>query len=227
MPVLVNYVTTWAPSSRGAYNVVHTGEIGEVRKLVAHNGHKGPKEIGVGPEFLGWLTDPKLNGGGALYDFGCYGAVFMTWLMGGEPPLTVTAVTLQIKPEVYPKVDDDATIILTYPKAQAILQASWNWPFDRTDLEVYGQTGTVVTRGRDAIEVRRAGEAEAKRVAAKPVEPPNDDPLTYLRAVAMEGMKPEGMSSLELNVVVAEILDAARQSAKTGKTVAFRSLAKS
>jgi predicted dehydrogenase len=221
MPVLVNYFTTWAPSSRGAYNVVHTGEIGDVRKLVAHNGHKGPKEIGVGPEFLGWLTDPKLNGGGALYDFGCYGAVFMTWLMGGEPPLTVTAVTLQIKPDVYPKVDDDATIILTYPNAQAILQASWNWPFDRSDLEVYGQTGTVVTRGRDAIEVRRAGEMEAKRVAAKPIAPPNDDPLTYLRAVAMEGMKPEGMSSLEVNMVVAEILDAARQSAKTGKTVAF------
>jgi predicted dehydrogenase len=221
MPVLVNYFTTWAPSSRAAYNVVHKGEIGDVRRLVAHNGHKGPKEIGVGPEFLGWLTDPKLNGGGALYDFGCYGAVFMTWLMGGEPPLTVTAVTLQVKPDVYPKVDDDATIMLTYPKAQAILQASWNWPFDRTDLEVYGQNGTVVTRGRDAIDVRRAGETEAKRVAAKPIEPPNDDPLTYLRAVAIEGMKPEGMSSLEVNVVVAEILDAARQSAKTGKTVAF------
>jgi glucose-fructose oxidoreductase len=221
MPVLVNYFTTWAPSRRGAYDVVHTGEIGDVRKLVAHNGHKGPKEISVGPEFLEWLTDPKLNGGGALYDFGCYGAVFMTWLMSGEPPLTVTAVTLQIKPDVYPKVDDDATIVLTYPKAQAILQASWNWPFDRTDLEVYGQTGTVFTRGRDAIEVRRTGETEAKRVAAKPLEPPNDDPLTYLRAVAMGGMKPEGMSSLEVNVVVAEILDAARQSAKTGKTVAL------
>src|SRR6516162_1998790 len=178
MPVLVNYFATWEPSRQAAFDVVNKSEIGDVRKVVTHDGHQGPKEVGVGPEFLGWLTDPKLNGGGALYDFGCYGADFMTWLMGGEPPLTVTAVTLQIKPEVYPKVDDDATIILTYPKAQAILQASWNWPFDRTDLEVYGQTGTVVTRGRDAIEVRRAGEAEAKRVAAKPVEPPNDDPLT-------------------------------------------------
>lgn len=128
MPVLVNYFTTWEPSRRAAYDVVEKGEIGGVRKVVSHDGHKGPKEIGVGPEFLGWLTDPKLNGGGALYDFGCYGADFMTWLMNGQRPLTVTAVTQQDKPEVYPNVDDEATIVLTYPKAQAILQASWNWP---------------------------------------------------------------------------------------------------
>src|SRR5215472_15238645 len=93
LPVLVNYFTTWQSSWRAAYDVVHQGEIGEVRKVVAHDGHKGPKEIGVGPEFLNWLTDPKLNGGGALYDFGCYGTDFMTWLMNGERPLTVTAVT--------------------------------------------------------------------------------------------------------------------------------------
>src|SRR5262249_16153686 len=159
LPVLVNYFTTWQPSWRAAYDVVRQGEIGEVRKVVAHDGHKGPKEIGVGPEFLNWLTDPKLNGGGALYDFGCYGADFMDWLMKWERPLTVTAVTQHIKPEVYPNVEDEATIVLTYPKAQAILQASWNWPFGRSDVEVYGKTGTVFTRGRDEIEVRHAGDA--------------------------------------------------------------------
>jgi predicted dehydrogenase len=219
MPIIVNYWTTWEPSRRAAYDVVYKGEIGEVRKVVTHDGHKGPREIGVGPEFLGWLTDPKLNGGGALYDFGCYGADFMTWLMDGERPLTVTAVTQQIKPEVYPKVDDEATIVLTYAKAQAILQASWNWPFGRGDVEVYGKTGTVFTAGRDQIELRRAGDAEAKRVAAKALLEPQNDPIEYLRAVVLEGMKPEGPGSLEINVVVAEILDAAREAAKSGKAV--------
>src|SRR5499427_2838132 len=206
MPVLVNYVTTWAPSSRGAYNVVHTGEIGEVRKLVAHNGHKGPKEIGVGPEFLGWLTDPKLNGGGALYDFGCYGADFMTWLMNGKRPLTVTAVTQQIKPEIYPKVDDEATIVLTYPKAQAIIQASWNWPFDRKDMEIYGRTGHVITVKRDDIRLRRAGEDRDQQLAAKSVPAPYDDELSYLWAVIQQGAREDGLSSLDTNVTVTEIL---------------------
>jgi len=219
MPVVVNYFTTWEPSRHAAYDAVYKGEIGEVRKVVSHDGHKGPKEIGVGPEFLSWLTDPKLNGGGALYDFGCYGADFMTWLIDGERPLTVTAVTQQIKPEVYPKVDDEATIVLTYPKAQAILQASWNWPFGRSDVEVYGKTGTVFTRGRDEIEVRRAGDAEAKKMAAKALVEPQNDSIAYLRAVVLDGLKPEGPGSLEINVVVAEILDAARESAKSGRTV--------
>jgi glucose-fructose oxidoreductase len=216
--VLVNYETTWYPSNRAAYDLVHEKALGDVRKVVIHDGHSGPKEIGVGPEFLSWLTDPKLNGAGALFDFGCYGADLMTWLMDGQRPQTVTAVTQQIKPEIYPHVDDEATIILTYPKAQAIVQASWNWPFDRKDMEVYGQTGYVITVKRDDIRVRRAGGMD-EQVAAKTLPSPYDNSLSFLRAVIMDGMKPDGPSSLETNVTVTEILDAARRSAVSGKTI--------
>jgi predicted dehydrogenase len=217
--VLVNYETSWYPSNHDAYELVHSGALGEVRKVVVHDGHAGPNEIGVGPEFLSWLTDPKLNGGGALFDFGCYGADLMTWLMNGERPLTVTAVTQQIKPESYSKVEDEATIVMTYPRAQAIVQASWNWPFSRKDMEIYGNKGSVVTVGRDELKVQRPGETEAKREKGKPVAAPYDDSLTYLKAVLMEGAKVDGLSSLETNVVVTEILEAARESAKNGKTV--------
>lgn len=217
--VLVNYETSWYRSNRAMFDLVHTGTIGDVRKVVVHDGHEGPKEIGVSPEFLNWLTDPKLNGGGALFDFGCYGADLMTWLMNGQRPLSVTAVTQQIKPEIYPHVDDEATIILTYPNAQAILQASWNWPFSRKDMEVYGRTGYVITVGPDGLRVRRAGEKEDQVIAAQKVPPISGDSLAYLRAVVLDHEKPDGLSSLETNVIVTEILDAARQSAATGKTV--------
>jgi predicted dehydrogenase len=222
--VLVNYETTWYPSNRAAYDLVHDKSLGEVRKVVVHDGHSGPKEIGVGPEFLTWLTDPKLNGGGALFDFGCYGADLMTWLMDGQRPETVTAVTQQIKPDVYPRVDDEATIILTYPKAQAIVQASWNWPFDRKDMEVYGQKGYVITVRRNDIRVRRsagAGEPESpeEQVTAQAVPAPYNNSLSYLRSVVVNGMKPDGPSSLEINLIVTEILDAARRSAASGKTI--------
>src|SRR4051794_6207704 len=158
--VLVNYETSWYRSNHAAYELVHEGSFGEIRKVVVHDGHKGPKEIGVEPEFLSWLTDPKLNGGGALFDFGCYGADLMTWLMNGQRPQTVIAVTQQMKPDIYSRVDDEATIILTYPKAQAIIQASWNWPIDRKDMEVYGQTGQVITLKRDDIRVQHAGDEQ-------------------------------------------------------------------
>jgi predicted dehydrogenase len=201
---------------------VHEGAIGDIRKVIVHDGHSGPKEIGVEPEFLAWLTDPNLNGGGALFDFGCYGADLMTWLMNGQRPQTVTAVTQQIKPEIYSRVDDQATIILTYPKAQAIVQASWNWPFDRKDMEVYGQTGYVITVKRDDIRLRRGGnDSREEQLAAKPVPPPYDNSLSYLRAVILDGAKPDALSSLETNVTVTEILDAARRSAASGSAISL------
>src|SRR5258707_5581199 len=221
--VLVNYETTWYRSNQAAYDLVHDNAIGEIRKIVVHDGHGGPKEIGVGPEFLSWLTDPKLNGAGALFDFGCYGADLMTWLMDGKRPETVTAVTQQIKPDVYPRVDDEATIVLTYPKAQAIVQASWNWPFSRKDMEVYGQKGYVITVQRDAVRVRRGGEASQEElVTAKPLPPPYDNSLSYLRAGILDGVQQDGLSSLETNLTVIEILDAARRSAASGKTIRLR-----
>ncbi len=215
--VLVNYETTWYRSNRAAYELLHQGAIGDVRKVVIHDGHQGPKEIGVQPEFMAWLNDPKLNGGGALYDFGCYGADLITWLMDGKRPLTVTAVTQHIKPEIY-KVDDEATVILTYPKAQAILQASWNWPFSRKDMEVYGSTGSVITVDNNDLRVHLKDKNEEKTTGA-PLPAPYDDELALLRAVVLEGADPGAPSSLQTNLVVSEILDAARRSAATGKTI--------
>jgi glucose-fructose oxidoreductase len=216
--VLVNYETTWYSSNRAAHDLVQGNAIGGIRKIVVHDGHQGPKEIGVGPEFLAWLIDPKLNGGGALFDFGCYGADLVTWLMDGRRPNSVTAITQHIKPDIYPQVDDEATIILTYPNAQAIIQASWNWPFGRKDMEVYGQTGYVITVASDDIRVRREGGKE-EQIPAKPLPAPYNNSLAYFRAVIDGEIKSEGLSSLETNVIVTEILDAARRSAASGSTI--------
>lgn len=221
--VLVNYETTWYPSNNVAYRMIlNDHAIGDIRKIVVHDGHRGPKEIGCQPEFLKWLTDPVLNGGGALTDFGCYGADLMTWLMGGKKPASVTAVTQQIKPAVYPRVDDEATIVLTYPMATGIIQASWNWPFDRKDMEVYGQTGSICTVRRDSLRVRFSEKNPESVIAASPLAQPEADPLSYLKAVVRGSISPSGLSSLKTNMVVTEILDAARASARTGRTVKLR-----
>jgi hypothetical protein len=159
------------------------------------------------------------HGAGALFDFGCYGADLMTWLMKGAVPITVTAVTQQLKPEIYPRVDDEATVILTYAKTQAILQASWNWPFDRKDMEIYGETGEAITVRRDGLRVRRKGDDQEQPESASPLTAPYDDPISYLIAVVSGEIKPAGLSSLDTNVTVIRILDAARESAKTGRTI--------
>jgi glucose-fructose oxidoreductase len=217
--VLVNYETTWYASNAAAYQLVRDGALGDIRKVVVHDGHQGPKEIGVPPEFLSWLTDPQRNGAGALFDFGCYGADLMTWLMQGAVPITVTAVTQQMKPETYPHVDDEATVILTYAKAQAILQASWNWPFDRKDMEVYGETGEAITVRRNQLRVRQKGDEQERTETAPALSAPYNDPISYLIAVVSGAIQPSGLSALDTNVIVVRILDAARESARDGRTI--------
>jgi predicted dehydrogenase len=219
--LLANLETTWYPSVHAVGTLVESGAVGEIRKVVVHDGHRGPKEIGVDPEFLAWLTDPVRNGGGALTDFGCYGANLMTWLMKGEAPLTVTAVTQRIKPAIYPRVDDEATIVLTYPRAQAILQASWNWPASRKDMEVYGERGYALAPDRGTIRLRRQEDAPEEVSPAPALTPPLDDPFAYLAGVVRGRVPvaPADLSALGNNVTVARILDAARESARTGRTV--------
>jgi glucose-fructose oxidoreductase len=225
--VLVNYETTWYASNRAAYDEVAQGGVGDLRRIVVHDGHQGPKEIGVQPEFLKWLEDPALNGDGALYDFGCYGADLATWLMHGESPLSVTAVTQTDKPEIYPRVADESTIIVRYPKAEAVLMGSWNWPFARKDMEVYGATGYAITVGPDKMRLRTKGQNQETETVSPALTAPNDGSLHYLAAVLNGTLKPEGdLTSLDTNVVVMQILDAARQSARDGKTIKLSPLPK-
>ncbi|MBI1388842.1 MAG: gfo/Idh/MocA family oxidoreductase [bacterium] len=216
--VIVNYETTWYPSNRDVYNYLRTGELGDARKFVVHDGHQGPKEIGCGQEFLDWLTDPTLNGAGALFDFGCYGANLITWMMNNQRPLSVTAVTQQIKPDIYPNVDDEATIILTYPQAQGIIQASWNWPFNRKDIEVYGKTGYAFALDHDSV-VLRVPDKQERQYSAEPLPESSNGSISYLYGVVRGKFRPAGLSSLENNMIVTEILDAARKSAASGETV--------
>ncbi|GAB5524900.1 MAG: Gfo/Idh/MocA family oxidoreductase [Roseivirga sp.] len=220
--LLTNYETTWYASNYEAYKIVHDEEkIGPIRKVVVHDGHPGPKEIGVNQEFLDWLTNPVQNGGGAITDFGCYGANLMTWLMKGEAPLTVTAVTQTIKPDIYPNVDDEATIILTYPKAQGIIQASWNWPINRKDMEVYGKTGVVYTDNGSDLRLRISEDTPEQKFLIPGRATPVDDPFAYFAALIRGGLTydTKSLSSLENNMIVMQILEAAVKSAKTGRTV--------
>ncbi|MBC2838696.1 Gfo/Idh/MocA family oxidoreductase [Robiginitalea sp. SC105] len=223
--LLTNYETTWYPTNHRAYELLKRDTtLGSVRKIVVRDGHRGPKKIGVPPEFLGWLTDPGQNGAGALTDFGCYGANLITWLMEGQRPRSVTALTAQLQPENNPRVDDEAIILLRYPEAVGIIQASWNWPIGRKDLVAYGLYGAVYADNRHDLRLRMArgydGFDETTETLPERQAPLND-PFLYLKAVVRGELDPgpNDLSSLENNLVVMEILDAAMRSAAAGKTI--------
>lgn len=223
--LLTNYETTWYGSNEKAFAIANTEKtIGDIRKIIFYTGHSGPKEIGCNDEFLQWLTDPVLNGGGAITDFGCYGANLSTWLMNGEEPETITAITQQIKPLVYPKVDDEATIILTYKKTQVIIQASWNWPFNRKEMEVYGASGYVFCKDGKSMLIKNNSDKTVKTFVAENLPLERNDPFIYFKNVIDGKIKPArfDLSSEANNEMVVKILEAAKYSAKTGKMVVWK-----
>lgn len=216
--VVINFETSWYPSNRMVYDLVNGQHaIGQLHKILVQDGNQGPVGIKTTPYFLKWLTDPG-QGGGALRDFGCYGADLVTWIMGGIRPSAVSAVTQTFQREYYPSVEDEATIVLTYPEAQAIIQASWNWPYGRKDMEIYGENGSAIIPDRDSV-VLRVDDSPQKSLAAPALHAPDDDQLSYLAAVVRGEIRPSGLSSIETNLIVTEILDAARESARTGRSV--------
>jgi predicted dehydrogenase len=223
--LLTNYETTWYGSNAKVYQLVQQEQrVGDIRKVVFHTGHRGPSEIGCSKDFLEWLTDPVLNGAGALTDFGCYGANLSTWLMKGETPETVTAITQQIKPHLYPKVEDEATIILKYKKAQVIIQASWNWPYGRKDMELYGVKGYVFCRDGTNMLLKENEKEEPRTIAAENLPADRNDPFVYFANVIKGNIPVDAydLSGPANNEIVVKILEAAKHAATTGKTIVWK-----
>jgi len=223
--LMVNYWNAWVAPSHDLFHRVRAGEVGSIQKIIVQYGHRGPKEIGVSQQFASWLYDPVKNGGGAIMDFGCYGAELSLWLKGR--PTRVYATTRKMKVEQNNKVDDDATIVLEYPDATAIIEASWDWPYTKDLVEVFGPKGSLLARhntlqyrSADARGPNVAPDGENVTLDALPKETSN--PISYFVDCIRNNKPIEDPVSARLNVQVMEILDAARESARTGKPQELR-----
>src|SRR6266436_7204111 len=223
--LMVNYWNAWVAASHDLFHAVKSGEVGPIQKIIVQYGHSGPKEIGVSQEFAKWLYDPVKNGGGAIMDFGCYGAELSLWLKGR--PTRVYATTQKLKVEQNNKVDDDATIVLDYPDATSIIEASWDWPYTKDQVEVFGPKGSLLARhntlqyrSADARGPNVAPDGENVTLDVLPKETSN--PISYFVDCIRNNKPIEDPVSARLNVQVMEILDAARESARTGKPQELR-----
>ena len=218
--LMVNYWNAWVAPTREIYHRVQAGEVGPVRKMIVRYGHQGPKEIGVSKYFSDWLYDPVKNGGGAIMDFGCYGAEWALWLKGR--PTRVYATAQELKTEQHNQVDDDATIVLEYPDATVIIEASWDWPYDNGQVEVFGPKGSLLATGEELFH-RTANDdtskmaLEGQRIAVSPAPKETSNPVSYFIDSIRHDKPIEDPLSPHLNVQVMEILDAARESVRSGR----------
>jgi predicted dehydrogenase len=223
--LMVNYWNAWVAPSHDLFHRVKAGDIGPVQKIIVQYGHNGPKEIGVNKEFEAWLYDPVKNGGGAIMDFGCYGAEWALWLKGR--PTRVYATTRKLKTEQHNRVDDDATITLDYPDATVVIEASWDWPYSMDRAYVFGPKGSFLARSDDLFFRSSSSKGaqstpDGEAVTLSPLRPETSNPIAYLLDRVRSNKPVEDPLSGKLNVQVMEILDAARESARTGRAQELR-----
>ena len=223
--LMVNYWNAWVAPTHDLFHRVRAGEVGPIRRIVVQYGHQGPKEIGVSQQFANWLYDPVKNGGGAIMDFGCYGAEWSVWLKGR--PSRVYATTRKLKVEQNNNVDDDATIVLDYPDATTVIEASWDWPYSKDVAEVFGPKGSLLARHSTLL--RRFSDVrgpnvppDGESVTLEPLSKETSNPISYFVDCIRNDKPIEDPVSARLNLQVMEILDAARESARTGKPQELR-----
>src|SRR2546427_4471945 len=223
--LMVNYWNAWVAASHDLFHAVKSGQVGTVQKIIVQYGHRGPKEIGVSQYFADWLYDPVKNGGGAIMDFGCYGAEWALWLKGR--PTRVYATTRKLKAGQHNNVDDDATIVLDYPDAMVVVEASWDWPYNMDRVYVFGPKGSLLARRgdlffRSASDQKPQPTPEGEPVTLSTVPHETSNPIAYFLDCIRNSKPVEDPLSSTLNVQVMEILDAARESIRTRRAVELR-----
>jgi predicted dehydrogenase len=223
--IMTNYQMAWWPANYAAKMSADHGDIGTIYRLRGIVGHGGPGSSGVRNKyFFDWLTDPEKNGAGALMDFGCYNALWSLWYLG--MPSTVYATAQHLRPERFPKVEDSATLVFTYPHAVGIFEASWDLPRGFQDLEVFGrpldsstpdQAPGSLYMTQAGVEWRRGKETKQLPVAPLPEE--RSEPVAYMVSRIKADAPIEGLTAIDINVNVIHLIELAKKSIQTGRAV--------
>ncbi len=213
--VMTNYQMAWWATNYAEKAQADAGAVGKVWRLHGIVGHGGPGSEGVRTKyFFAWLTDPVKNGAGALVEFGCYNALWSLWYLGR--PETVYAQVNHLRPELFPKVEDNSTMVLHYKNGVGLFEGSWDLPRGFQDLEVFGLDGSVYMTQK-GVELRQKG--KPSEVAMEPLPKDRAEPVAYMVYCMRENKPIEGLTALDINVGVVEIIEAAKRSVATGRAV--------
>ncbi len=216
--LLINWPTAWSPAIQTVDRLVQEGAIGPVHKVRYLAAHAGPKEIGCSSYFCEWLYDEERNGAGALMDYCCYGANLAAhWL--GRPTSVVGVRGTLVKPD-FP-VDDNAVILMKYPHALGIAEASWTQQAGdgSANPSFYGSTGTLSVVG-NRVRLARPGR-DAEWIEPDRPSPGRRNGAEYLVSCLRSGTPVEGLCSAATGRTAQEILQCGLDSAREGRAVSL------
>ena len=216
--LLINWPTAWSPCIQTIDRLVNEGEIGAVHKVKYLAAHQGPKEIGCSTYFYEWLYDPQRNGAGALMDYCCYGADLAAHWLGR--PASVVGITGTLVKEDFP-VEDNAVILMKYPHAFGIAEASWTQqaPDGGANSSVFGASGTLSVVG-NRVRLGRMNQ-EPEWIEPDRPSPGRRNGAEYLVSCLRSGAPVEGMCSAATSRTAQEILQRGLESAQQGREISL------
>lgn len=231
VPVMVNWPTNWTPAVRHALDLAAAGVAGDIFRFSFRGGHAGPKEYGCSEYFYRWLYDRERNGAGAYIDYCGYGAVMARHLLG-QPSRAQATIGRLRKDDI--AVDDNAILVLRYPRAMAVIEATWsaNGPVPDGGPTIWGSRGSLVVQRQSA---RREGQVVRTGVVRhltsdnpdgaviKPPDLPEGtrNATEYFLACLAADRSFEGLVSLETSLGAQEILEAGLFAARAGSEVSL------
>ncbi|MGE3804734.1 MAG: Gfo/Idh/MocA family protein [Gemmataceae bacterium] len=145
--LMINWPFAWWPQLQHAIRFVKEGNIGDLWQVKYRAAHQGPRELGCSTDFCDWLYDASRNGAGAFMDYCCYGTVLARCLLG-VPSRVMGFAGRLTKEDIL--VEDNAMLMMTYPRAFAMAEGSWSQIGKLTGYltALYGTRGTLLVEPR-------------------------------------------------------------------------------
>lgn len=220
--LMINWPFAWWPQLQHAIRMVENGELGQVFQTKYRSAHAGPKELGCTPYFYNWLHDADLNGAGAMMDYCCYGTALARTILG--QPSRVTG-TLAHCAKDYITLDDNAIIVMQWPRALAISEASWTQIGHLTSYHaaIYGTKGTLVVEPRDTGRLLLATEEHEDGIVVDVPTPEAGmrNASDYFLTRISQGLPIDGLCSAEVGRDAQEILTAGLLSSQEGQAISL------
>lgn len=200
-------------ANRRIKEMLDAGELGDVETIIAHqsvpNGFKMPETA--------WRWDPEQSPLGGMTSLGVHKIDTMHYLVG-----RIARVSAFTRAGRKDPIDEATVLALEFDNgALATLTTSFYTPV-ANDIAVFGTLGAAFnTVGGSKLAIQMRNDAAPEPVELPEIDPVVDELVGFAKAIRGEGpVEPDG----EAGLAVVAVLEAAVESAKTGRAVEVASI---
>ncbi len=230
---VVNWPVIWREYMHRLKEAVDSGVVGKPIKLRYINGHTGP--LGKGAKHRGVsenaeeMTDEQRSktwwhklsrGGGVFLDISCYGCLFSKWLLGdGEKSVMSYGANLNTP---FGDTEDNFAAIVKYDDRMSVIEGTWTTPravIPSGPMVICSEGVVVCTGGAENDPDVKAYDAYGNEIAIPQIK--WDDKYRnmpwHIASCIRSGENVHSMLTLEKNMEIMAIMDAAIKSSSSGK----------